>query len=70
MEECPWVSVESVCHMYGLTYPSAKNSIHAGKFPVPVYKAGKKWVIDRAVHSAYFDGKRQSGLLALQSTSS
>lgn len=68
MEGCPWVAVKAVCGLYGLAYSSAKNRISAGTFPVPVYKAGKDWVIDKAVHEAYFMQKRQSGLQAMQST--
>lgn len=67
--QCPWVAVEDVCGMYGITYQTAKNKIHLKTFPVPVYKVGKKWVIDRQVHEAYFSSRRESGLLALQSTS-
>lgn len=70
MNEVPWVAVEEVCHMYGVTFPTAKNKIHAGTFDVPVYKVGKKWVIDRAVHEAYFMAMREAGLAALKSTSS
>lgn len=68
MEECPWVAVSAVCGMYGLAYSSAKNRIGAKTFPVPVYKVGKEWVIDREVHAAYFMRKRAEGLQALQST--
>lgn len=66
--ETPWVSLRDVCHMYGVTYETAKNKIHAGTFDVPTYKAGKLHVIDRAVHEAYFTRMRERGLLALQST--
>lgn len=68
MTEAPWVAVEDVCSMYGVTYATAKNKISAGTFDVPVYKVGKRWVIDRAVHEAYFARLRESGLAALKST--
>ncbi len=51
--------------MYGQQYSSAKNKIAAGKFPVPVYKVGKMWVIDRVVHETYFQRLRDAGLRAL-----
>lgn len=68
MHECPWVAVEDVCHMYGMTYATAKNRIGLKTFPVEVYKEGKKWVIDKEVHETYFRLKRERGLHALMST--
>lgn len=62
----PWVAVKDVCRMYGLAYPSAKNSINAGTFPVPTYKVGKTIVIDRAVHETYFRHMREVCLSKLQ----
>lgn len=66
MSDMPWVAVKDVCKMYGLQYASAKNSIHLGTFPVPTYKVGKLWVIDRDVHEAYFRHMRQLGLASLK----
>lgn len=66
--DIPWVAVEEVCQMYGVTYETAKNKIAAGTFPVPTYKIGKRHVIDRAVHDEYFQIQRQRGLAALRST--
>lgn len=68
MEHSPWVAVEDVCHMYGVTYATSKNQISAGTFPVPTYKVGKKHVIDRTVHESYFAHMREVGLAALKST--
>lgn len=68
MIEIPWVSLREVSRMYGLTYESAKNNIHAGTFPVPTYKVGKTWVIDKVVHQTYFTHMREVGLAALKST--
>jgi predicted site-specific integrase-resolvase len=65
--EQPWVAVRDVCRLYGVTYETAKNKIHAGTFDVPVYKAGKSWVIDREVHETYFRRLREKGLAALRS---
>lgn len=66
--ETPWVDVRDVCHLYGVGYGTAKNQIAAGTFPVRTYKVGKKHVIDRAVHDAYFRLHREQGLAALRST--
>lgn len=66
--DMPWVAVRDVCKMYGVGEATAKNKIHAGTFPVPTYKVGKVWVIDKAVHEAYFTRMREVGLAALQST--
>lgn len=68
MQTTPWVSVQDVCHMYGLTYESAKNKIAAKNFPVLTYKVGKMHVIDRAVHEEYFRIQRERGLALLRST--
>jgi predicted site-specific integrase-resolvase len=68
IDSMPWVAVEDVCSQYGVTYDTAKNKIAAGTFDVPVYKVGKKWVIDREVHATYFRRMREAGLAALAST--
>lgn len=70
MSEMPWVAVKDVCQMYGVTYETAKNKIHAGTFDVPTYKVGKVLVIDREVHETYFRNMRLAGLRALNSTAS
>jgi predicted site-specific integrase-resolvase len=70
MDNKPWINVQDVCSMYGVSYGTAKNQIAAGTFPVMTYKVGKKHVIDRVVHEEYFRLKRAQGLAALQSTSS
>lgn len=66
--DMPWLAVRDVCHMYGVTYPTAKNKISAGTFDVPTYRVGKTWVIDKEVHEAYFRAMRDAGLAALKST--
>lgn len=68
MQETQWVKVEDVCHMYGMTYPSAKNRIAAKTFPVLTYKVGKIHVIDRQVHEEYFRRQRERCLALLRST--
>lgn len=65
----PWVAVEEVCSMFGITYPTAKNKIAMGTFPVPTYKVGKRHVIDRVVHEEFFKQQRERGLALLRSTS-
>lgn len=61
----PWVAVRDVCHMYGVTYETAKNKISAGTFDVPTFKVGKILAIDRAVHEEYFRRLREIGLREL-----
>jgi len=68
MTDVPWVAVKDVCHMYGVTFETAKNKIHAGTFDVDTYKVGKVLVIDREVHETYFRLARERGLAALKST--
>lgn len=68
MIDKPWVAVREVCAMYGVTYETFKNKIHADTAPVPTYKVGKQWVIDRVVHETYFNRMREVGLAALKST--
>lgn len=67
-KEVPWVAVEEVCELYGVSYATAKNKIHNETFPVPTYKVGKIHVIDRQVHDEYFRRHREAGLRALKST--
>jgi hypothetical protein len=64
-ETMPWVAVRDVCHMYGVSYQTAKNKIGAGTFEVKAYKLGKIWVIDKHVHDAYFLKMRAAGLKSL-----
>ena len=66
----PWVAVEEVCWMYGVTFATAKNKIAMGTFPVVTYKVGRTHVIDREVHEAYFRRQRDAGLRALETTKS
>lgn len=68
MTETPWVAVRDVCHMYGVTFETAKNKILLDTFPVATYKVGKIHAIDRQVHEEYFARHRQAGLRALNST--
>ena len=63
--ETPWVALRDVAAMYGVSYLTAKNKIHAGTFDVPAYRVGKTWVIDKHVHEAFFLKKRAEGLRAL-----
>jgi hypothetical protein len=62
MEQVPWVAVEDVCHVFSLKYTTAKNKISDGTFPVPVYRVGKRWVIDRLTFERYFAIKREASL--------
>jgi predicted site-specific integrase-resolvase len=64
-KDFPWVPLREVCRMYGVTYETAKNKISAGLFDVPVFKIGKTWAVDRAVHEEYFRRLREKGLREL-----
>lgn len=66
--EIPWLAVEAVCSVYGVSFATAKNKIASGKFPVPTYKVGKTLVVDKAVHEEYFRRQREAGLRTLNST--
>ncbi|WP_135499787.1 hypothetical protein [Pseudomonas citronellolis] len=70
MTEQPWVAVEEVCHMYGVTFPTAKNKIANKTFAVPTYKVGKVHVIARAVHEEFFRLKEEEGLKQLRASRS
>lgn len=65
----PWVEVREICHQFGVSFATAKNQIYVGKFPVPVYKVGKKIVVDREVLALYWERKRQEQLEFFSSTS-
>lgn len=58
----PWIELEELAPLFGVTPDTAKNKIAAGTFEVPTYKLGKKIVADREVVSAFFAAKRQEGL--------
>lgn len=68
-EEQPWLALKEICHLYGLTFESAKNAIKRGRFPVSTYKVGRTIVVDREVHANYFSIKREKGLKALTTNS-
>lgn len=60
--ECPWVSLKSVVHLFGVTYETAKNRIYADNFPVPVRREGRVLVIDKAVLERYFEERRAADM--------
>lgn len=61
----PWIELDDLAPLFGVTPDTAKNKIAFGTFEVPTYKLGKKIVADRAVVDAFFDAKRQHGLRRL-----
>lgn len=61
----PWIAVDELAPLLGVTYATAKNKIALGTFEVPTYKLGKKIVADRAVVDAFFEARRKEGLAAL-----
>lgn len=60
--ECPWVSLKSVVHLFGVTYETAKNRIYADNFPVPVRREGRVLVVDKAVLERYFEERRAADM--------
>lgn len=64
--ERPWIDLEDLAPLFGVTPDTAKNKIAFGTFEVPTYKLGKKIVADRAVVVAFFDAKRAAGLRRLE----
>lgn len=61
----PWMELEELAPLFGVTPDTAKNKIAYGTFEVPTYKLGKKIVADRAVVEAFFEARRKAGLRLL-----
>jgi len=68
MVEVPWITLEQVAPMFGVSFETAKNKIALGTFPIKTYKVGRKIVADRQVVDSYFAAQREKGLAALKST--
>lgn len=66
--DCPWIELRKVCHLFGVSYETAKNKIYAEAFPVPVRKEGRLLVVDKAVLERYFADRRAADLARLDST--
>ena len=64
----PWVALSEVVDQYGMTLESARNSILAGRFPVPTYRLGRRIVIDKEVHEEFFAAHRKAGLQELRNS--
>ena len=62
----PWIELDDLAPMFGVTPDTAKNKIAAGTFEVATYKLGKKIVADRAVVEAFFAARREDGLRRLR----
>jgi hypothetical protein len=62
-----WVSLEQAAPLFGLEFVTLKNMIALKKFPVPVYKIGRRTVIDKDVLNAFFAEQRSEGLRRLAS---
>ena len=62
------VERRKVCHLFGVSYETAKNKIYAEAFPVPVRKEGRLLVVDKAVLERYFADRRAADLARLDST--
>lgn len=64
----PWIELEELAPMFGVTPDTAKNKIAFGTFEVPTYKLGKKIVADRVVVEAFFAARREEGLRRLRTS--
>jgi len=65
MDIIPWISVKDAAPQFGMSPGAARNAIARERFPVPVYKLGKKSVISKVVLKAYFDAREAEGLARL-----
>lgn len=61
----PWIDLDELAPLLGVTPDTAKNKIAAGTFEVATYKLGKRIVADRLVVDAFFEQKRTAGLRQL-----
>lgn len=62
-----WLHLKDVYQQYGYGSASAAyNAVAAGHFPVPTYKLARYIVIDKAVHSEFFEKHRREGLATLR----
>lgn len=66
MTEKPWIDLREAAPLFGMTFESAKNAILAGRFPCPIYRIGRRAVIDRDVLKEFFDKRKAEGLRAMQ----
>jgi len=65
----PYLKMEELAELFGLTCKSLHNAIHCERFPIPTYKLGKFRVADKVVVAKYFELKSVEGLALIASNS-
>lgn len=66
-DETTWLALKDVFRQYGYgSLGAARNAVSASHFPVATFKLGRLIVIDKAVHSEFFQKHREVGLSALR----
>ena len=58
----PYLGVNELSHLMGMSQQSVLNAIHRDNFPIPTYKLGKLRVADKLVVEAFFQNQREIGL--------
>lgn len=65
----PYMKLDELADVMGMTPKGVSNAISRGTFPVPTYRLGKARVADRAVVEAFFEARRAEGLVAITTNS-
>jgi len=60
--ERPFMNLNELSELVGMTEQGIRNAITRGAFPIPTYKLGRNRVADKEVVSQYFQTKRNNGL--------
>jgi predicted DNA-binding transcriptional regulator AlpA len=60
--ERPFMNLNELSKLVGMTEQSVRNAITRGVFPIPTYKLGKNRVADKEVVRSYFQNMRDIGL--------
>jgi predicted DNA-binding transcriptional regulator AlpA len=60
--EKPYLGVDELSHLMGMSQQGVLNAIHRDSFPIPTYKLGKLRVADKRVVEAFFQTQRDIGL--------
>jgi hypothetical protein len=58
----PWLSLEELADLCGITLASLRNAIYEGRCPIPTYKLGKRVVADKEVVDLFFAKRRAEGI--------
>ena len=60
--EKPYLGVDELSHLMGMSQQGVLNAIHRDSFPIPTYKLGKLRVADKRVVEAFFQTQRDISL--------